>query len=70
MNPCPACNRPMELHAVSDLMDCCMRQKKDTALDTPRGTCPNCREPIKDHSSKKLAKCTIAFLKSFHGKMT
>ena len=60
---CPVCKSSMELHSVTELMECCMRQSVEKTLES-RGICPNCKNKINGHSNKKLAECVITFLKS------
>ncbi len=54
----------MESHSTEELMECCMKQIGDEFSEEDSGICPNCKHDIKKHSSKELAECTIAFLKS------
>ena len=41
-----------------------MKQVGEEFKEEEVGICPNCKHEIKKHTSKELAECTLAFLKS------
>ncbi|WP_297592386.1 hypothetical protein [Nitrosopumilus sp.] len=41
-----------------------MKQVGDEINTEELGVCPNCKHDLKKHTTKELAECTIAFLKS------